>query len=70
MLRQNEGASIKEIARWLGMSQSSVSVWVRDIDLTRDQHAVQRLQNRIYDGQLKGRRIAAAGGFTRDAWLE
>jgi hypothetical protein len=44
----------------VGVSQSSVNTWVRDIDLTDDQHAVLRLKNRIYDGQLKGRAIAAA----------
>jgi transposase len=33
-LRRQEGASIKDIARRLGVSVSSVSVWVRDIELT------------------------------------
>jgi transposase-like protein len=59
-LRREEGLSIKEIARRVGVSPSSVSVWVRDIDLTQDQHAALRLQNRIYDGQIKGRAIAAS----------
>jgi transcriptional regulator with XRE-family HTH domain len=58
-LRRDHGLSIKEIARLVGVSQSSVSVWVRDIDLSDDQHAVLRLHNKIYDGQRKGRAIAA-----------
>jgi transcriptional regulator with XRE-family HTH domain len=33
-LRANDGLSIKEIARRLGVSQASVSLWVRDIQLT------------------------------------
>jgi transcriptional regulator with XRE-family HTH domain len=59
-LRREEGLSIKEIARRVGVSPSSVSIWVRDIDLTQDQHAILRLHNRIYDGQIKGRAIAAS----------
>jgi transcriptional regulator with XRE-family HTH domain len=59
-LRREQGLSVKEIARRIGVSQSSVSVWVRDIDLSDDQHAVLRLHNKIYDGQRKGRAIAAA----------
>jgi transposase-like protein len=35
-LRRN-GQSIKEIARRLGVSQSSASIWVRDIELTFDE---------------------------------
>jgi transcriptional regulator with XRE-family HTH domain len=60
LLRRNEGASVKEIARRLGVSQSSVSIWVRDIDLTWDQHEALRRRNPIYNGQLNGRAIASA----------
>jgi transposase-like protein len=56
-LRRGEGASIKEIARRIGVSPSSVSVWVRDIELTDNQRAVLRLHNRIYDGQRRGGRL-------------
>jgi transcriptional regulator with XRE-family HTH domain len=59
-LRREEGASIKEIARRVGVSFSSVSLWVRDIDLTDRQEAVLRLHNRIYEGQKRGRAIASA----------
>jgi len=40
-LRAREGLSMKDIARRLGVSQASVSLWVRDIQLTRTQeHAM------------------------------
>jgi len=38
-MRHLEGRSIKEIARLLEVSRSSVSLWVRDIELTPAQHA-------------------------------
>jgi AcrR family transcriptional regulator len=59
-IRRAEGASIKEIARRVGVSRSSVSVWVRDIDLTPAQHEALRQRNPIYNAQLSGRAIAAA----------
>jgi transcriptional regulator with XRE-family HTH domain len=37
LLRAVRGLSIKEIASELGISQSSASVWVRDVELTCDQ---------------------------------
>jgi transposase-like protein len=52
---RREGHSVKEIARRVGVSQSSVSVWVRDIELTRAQH--RRLQQAIgpHPHQLRAR---------------
>jgi transposase len=38
-LRREKGVSIKEIDRILGVSRSSVSLWVRDIELTPEQEA-------------------------------
>jgi hypothetical protein len=46
--------SIKEIEQILDVSRSSVSLWVRDIDLTRDQHAALLARNPAFNGQLKG----------------
>jgi hypothetical protein len=57
-LRKTEGASIKEIARRTGAAQSSISRWVRDVELTDDQKRV--LVERAYDGHVKGRTINAA----------
>jgi transposase-like protein len=57
-LRATEGASIKEIARRTGAAQSSISRWVRDIELTDDQRAI--LVARAYDGHVRGRTMNSA----------
>ena len=53
-MRKAEGASIKDIARRVGVSVSSVSGWVRDIELTPEQHAALQLRNVAYDRQMSG----------------
>ncbi len=57
-LRQ-KGESIKEIAKSLSISKSTVSLWCRDIELTAKQ--IQRLYENMvvggYKGRLKGARI-------------
>jgi transposase-like protein len=57
-LRETEGASIKEIARRIGAAQSSISRWVRDVELSDEQRAT--LIARAYNGQVKGRTINSA----------
>ena len=52
--RRVEGASLKEIARKLNVARSSVSLWVRDIELTPEQHLALRERNPIYNAQLRG----------------
>lgn len=59
-LRAEQGLPIKEIARRVGVSVSSVSVWVRDIELTPEQQAALAAKNPAYNAQLSGRHIAAA----------
>jgi len=59
-LRRGEGRSIKEIARIVGVSVSSVSLWVRDIKLTPEQNAALLARNPAHNRQGKGRAIAAA----------
>jgi AcrR family transcriptional regulator len=59
-LRRDEGASIKEIARRVGVSISSVSHWVRDIELTPQQDAQLLLRNPAYNRQRSGTWIQAA----------
>jgi transposase-like protein len=59
VLRREEGASIKEIARRIGVSTSSVSHWVRDIELTPEQHEQLLLRNPIYNAQRSGTWIQA-----------
>src|SRR4051794_37860419 len=50
-MRRELGASVKAIAESLWVSQASVSVWVRDIELTPEQHATLR---DLTARQLKG----------------
>jgi transposase-like protein len=62
-LRREDGASINEIARRTGAAKSSISRWVRDIQLTTEQHEALRLA--AYNGQVKGRTMHA--GLRREA---
>lgn len=55
-LRKN-GLSIKKIQKRLGVSRSSVSLWVRDIKLTKEQ--LEKLYLNKKTGRLKGSIIAA-----------
>jgi transcriptional regulator with XRE-family HTH domain len=59
-LRQDEGLPIRVIAERLGVAKSSVSVWVRDIELTPEQHAALRRMNPRYNGQLRGQAARSA----------
>jgi transposase-like protein len=52
---RKEGRSIKDIARRVGVSQSSVSIWVRDIELTTDQHRRLQEANGLHFRQLLAR---------------
>jgi len=56
-LRREEGASINEIARRTGAAKSSISRWVRDIELTEEQRESLRIA--AYSGHVKGRTIHA-----------
>lgn len=56
-LRKKKGLSVKEIQRRLKVSRSSVSLWVRDVKLTKEQ--LQRLYLNKKTGVLKGSIIAA-----------
>lgn len=57
-LRKEKGLSLKTIANKLNVSLSSVSLWVRDIDLTAEQKQALLERNPIYsqkkDGRSKG----------------
>jgi len=54
---RKQGLSVKEIEKKLKVSRSSVSLWVRDIRLTREQ--IEKLYLNKKTGQLKGSIIAA-----------
>ncbi|HLG07559.1 MAG TPA: helix-turn-helix domain-containing protein [Gaiellaceae bacterium] len=62
ILRSAEGRSVKEIAKLVGISQSSASVWVRDIELTDEQREalIERarlLRNRSRSAHFRERRL-------------
>jgi len=59
-MRRDEGAPIKEIARRVGVAASSVSRWVRDIELTAAQEQELLRRNPAYNRQLSGTAIQAA----------
>jgi Homeodomain-like domain len=66
-LRREEGRSVKELAALLRVSRSTISLWVRDIDLTDEQRA--DLCRRSGIGRIKGSKTnaALALGRHRDA---
>ena len=53
-LRGEQGLAIKEIARLVGVSVSSVSLWVRDVPLTAEQEAALNARNPVRNGQRLG----------------
>ncbi len=53
-LRVQHGLSIREIERLLGVSKSSESRWVRDIELTREQLRRLDRRNPIHNQQRNG----------------
>lgn len=59
-LRSKEGRSVREIADLVGVSRASVSVWVRDIELTPEQHEALHRRNPAYNGQLLGQAVRSA----------
>ena len=64
-MRREEGRSIKEIARLIGVSTSSVSHWVRDIELTVAQHAALQARNGLHERQRLARAAMAAKARAR-----
>lgn len=60
-LRIEEGLSVKEICTKLGVSKGSVSVWVRDIELTEEQKAnLLKRHSPRYRGRHEGSLAVAA----------
>jgi transcriptional regulator with XRE-family HTH domain len=53
-LRKEQGLTIIEIAKIIGVAKSSVSLWVRDIELTEAQFEVIQQQHYTYGAQHKG----------------
>jgi len=53
-IRAEEGAPLNEICKRLKVSKSSVSLWVRDIELTIEQKNKLLLNNPAFNGQTIG----------------
>lgn len=66
-LRREEGRSVKEITRLVSVSRSSVSRWVRDIELTESQKQALRDRNPAFNAWLNG--SAQRSAYFRDARL-
>jgi hypothetical protein len=62
-LRRDDGRSVKELAALLGVSKSSISLWVRDIELTEEQYSA--LRRRAGGGRIEGSRANAVRGLER-----
>jgi transcriptional regulator with XRE-family HTH domain len=56
-LRSEQGLALRAIAEQLGVSKGSVSLWVRDIELTPEQQAALLAKNPARNGQLLGMRV-------------
>jgi transposase-like protein len=61
-MRREEGRSVKELAALLGVSRSSISLWVRDIELTAEQREALR---RRMGGRIDGSRANAVVALAR-----
>ena len=59
-LRQDQGLSLKQIEHLLGVARSSVSRWVRDIELTPAQKEALRLHNGKSEAQRRGNVVVSA----------
>jgi transcriptional regulator with XRE-family HTH domain len=66
-LRRDEGRSVREIQQLLGVSKSSVSSWVRDIELAPEQVEALRQRNPRYNAQLNGSHANVARALSRRA---
>jgi transposase len=56
-LRMADGLSIRDIATRLGVSKSSVSLWVRDVALTAEQEAALQANDPVRNGRLIGTQV-------------
>jgi hypothetical protein len=64
-LLRREGKSVKEIQKILGVSKGSVSLWVRDIELTEAQKLTLQEKQHRHPGQMKGAETNRQNGIIR-----
>jgi transposase-like protein len=68
-LLRSGGCSVCEIAEKVGVSKGTVSLWVRDIQLTEEQQAILLSRNPAFNGQMKGAKVRKENAFTiRKEW--
>jgi hypothetical protein len=65
---RSEGLSLNEITAKTGAAKSSVSLWVRDIELTGEQKAVLQEKNPAYSGWHSTENRAKASQSIRHTW--
>jgi transcriptional regulator with XRE-family HTH domain len=53
-LRKDYGLSYKQIAEKLNVSKSSLSIWLRNVELSKEQKDLLLLRNPIYNNALNG----------------
>src|SRR5262249_33701775 len=51
---RTEGMSVKDITKQLGVAKSSVSVWVRDIELSDEHKAALKSKYHHYEAKIRG----------------
>jgi len=51
-----QGMSVRDICLTLGVAKSSISLWVRDIELTQDQVEKLKQKQHLYGAQHEGGR--------------
>jgi transcriptional regulator with XRE-family HTH domain len=64
-LRSDRGMSVREIAVAVGVSRSTASLWLRDIELTPHQRAALEARNPLYNGEARGAATNAARARVR-----
>jgi hypothetical protein len=69
-LRREQGLSIRDIEKRLSVSRASVSLWVRDIELTQEQHEALLRRNPIYNGQRIGQAVRSGQCRHRRLWWQ
>ena len=61
---RSEGCSVREIANKVGVAKGTVSVWVRDIKLTKEQVDTLSHRNPVFQGQCAG------ASANKEKWAE
>jgi transposase len=67
---RRKGRSVREIERLVGVSRSSVSLWVRDIELTAEQIQALRLRDARFNAHRNGSAANAEKARARRAQFQ